>query len=131
MLASQHLQITRPHGLDQVVRLPRLRSVALELPALEPDETEHWQREINTLLQTCGCGEAAGALLINLGALLVLAYLSWSTVKGAPFRSIAIGLGCSALSVAIGKALGKYRGRRRLLASVRRLHAVLMRRAVA
>jgi hypothetical protein len=129
MAGREHLRITQPDGLDEVLRLPTSSSVVLELPSLESDETSCWQCELNTLLQSCGCGEATAALLINVGALLVVAYTYWNTVKGAPFPSIAIGLGCSVLSIAIGKAVGKLRGRRRLTTSVRRLHTVLMHRA--
>lgn len=129
MVTRQHLRITQPDGLDQVLRLPTSSSVVLELPSLESDETKCWQRELNTSLQTCGCGEATAALLIGMGALLVVASSFWNTVKGALFPSIAIGLGWLVLSIAIGKAFGKLRGRRRLVTSVRRLRALLMHRA--
>ena len=128
MVTRQHFRITQPNGLEQVLQLPMSSSVILELPSLESDETKRWQFELNILLQTCGCGEATAALLITMGAFLGVAYVFWNTVKGALFLSLVIGLGCSALSIAIGKAFGKLRGRRRLATAVRQLHVVLMRR---
>jgi hypothetical protein len=131
MFTRQDFQITQPAGLDQILRLPTSKSVVLELPSLRSDETEGWQREINALLRkTCGCGEATAALLMVMAALLVGVYVFWNTVKGSPFLSIAIGLGCFISSIAIGKAFGKWRGRRRLATSIRRLHAILMQRAL-
>jgi hypothetical protein len=118
-----------PDDLAQVFKVPTSSSVVLELPWLESDEADGWQRELNSRLQTCGCGEAAAALLVNTGALVVVASTYWNTVKSAPFLSIVISLGVTILSVAIGKTVGKWRGRRRLAAAVRRLHAVLMQRA--
>ena len=130
MLTRQHIRITQPDGLDQILRLPTSSSVVLELSSLQSDESGCWERDINDLLRkTCGCGEATAALLIVMAALLVGAYVFWNAVKGVPFVSIAIGLGCFLSSIATGKAFGKWRGRRRLTTSVRRLHALLMHRA--
>ena|SRR5947208_12056438 len=129
MVTRQKLRITQPDGLDQILRLPTSSSVVLELSSLQSDESECWERDINDLLRkTCGCGEATAALLIVMAALLVGGYVFWNTLKGAPLLSIAIGLGCSVLSIAIGKAFGKWRGRRRLATSVRPLHGVLINR---
>lgn len=130
MLTRREFRVTQADELDQILRLPTSRTVVLELPSLKSDETSRWEREINALLHTCGCGEATAALLIVISAFLAVAYAFWNTVKGAPFLSIAIGLGCSVLSIAIGKAFGKCRGWRRLAISVRRLHAMLMHRAL-
>ena len=128
MANGQLLRITQPDGLDQVIRLPFLSSVVLELPSLESDETTRWQSELNTLLHTCGCSEAAAALLITMGVMSVGAWFDWDTVKSAPFLSVALGLAGCVLSIAAGKAFGRLRGRRRLANSVRLLRAVLMQR---
>ena len=103
----------------------------LELPSLAPNETEFWQHQFNTLLRTCGCSEATAALLVNLGVLATFGYGFWNVVKSMPFLAIAIGLVCSILSIAAGKAFGKWRGRRRLANSVRDLQAMLLRHEFA
>lgn len=130
MVTRQPLRVTQPTALDQVARLPASGSVVLEFPSLPSDEAKTWQREINALLHTCGCGEATAALLIALGALSIVACASWNTVTASPLLASVIGLGCSALSIAVGKVFGQRRGRRRLTDSIGRLQAVLTRRAL-
>jgi len=110
------------------VREPTPGYVLLELPSLGSDEIAIWQHELNKRLHTCGCSEAAAALLISLGTILIVAFTSWNLLKGAPFASAAIALSCLVSSVAIGKVFGKLRGRRRLVASVARLQRVLKSR---
>jgi hypothetical protein len=128
MDTKKRVRITQSDELDQVVRDPTPCCVVLELPSLASDETAIWQQELNKRLNTCGCGEAAAALLISLGTILIVAFTSWNSLKDAPFFSITIAISCLVSSVAIGKIFGKLRGRRRLVASVGRLQRVLKSR---
>ncbi len=128
MASMQHLRITEQRGLERILQSSTLKSVTLEIPLLDSEETQFWQSELNNRLQTCRCNEGAAALLLTLAALLVLALVFWADVKAAPWFYVRIGFVGIVASIVAGKVFGKLRGHRRLINDIRRLQALLQRR---
>ncbi len=127
--AALHVRVTQAHELGQILTLPPSSTVVLDVAAMTSMESTGWEGEINRSLRTCGCDEATLALLLNFGVLSFVGWSQWEAISGAPVLATVIGIGCSCLAVAVGKTVGRLRGRRRLVASVDRLRAVLVRRA--
>ena len=123
----QPLHVTHVDDLSRLLRRPTPKSVALTLPSFRHSDAEYWQSEINRQLHTCGCSEAAAFFLIMTCALTTATFMFWNVIKSAPTLSLTTGLCCMGLSIAIGKALGQWRGRRRLAQSVQRLRAAATR----
>ena len=121
-------RVTRAGELGALLVLPAPARVVLDVAEMPSDEASIWQREIDQRLRSCGCDEATAAFLLNLGALAAFAWWRWPTVVGAPWLCAGIGIVWCCLAIGVGKAFGRWRGRRRLVASVNRLHAVLARR---
>jgi hypothetical protein len=129
MAAIQHLRVASSNDLDQILRVPKLKTVTLELPSIEASRASLLQLEINKLLRTCGCDEAAAAFLAGLVVALGAVYWFWPIINSDPILAILIGLGYSALSIAAGKSIGKLRGRRRLATLLRAVQVDLMKSA--
>ena len=129
MPTGTNLRIDQPDTLSDILRSPAPGSLLLDLPLLDAVESKHWQAKLNKLLNPCGCGEAAAALLISFSILLAVGVIFWHTWKGAPFQSSALGLTLWVVTIAVGKKYGKLRGRRRLAASIAQLQALLKHRS--
>src|SRR5947207_4260196 len=82
------------------------RLVSVDLPALSPVEAESWRRRINRDAFACGCGTAAGALVLALLTVLTVGEVRADQFFRTPARWSIVGAGFVLACTLVGKAIG-------------------------
>jgi hypothetical protein len=121
--------MTTVRNVEQLRRLSKssrkdpafLGGIALELSALNPQESVRWQRRLNRYYFDCGCSGGAVGMLSMMTAYVVLTVWRHPQLTGIGWKDVMWGLVTAAVSSVVGQVLGLRHAKKQLLRSIEQL----------